>query len=97
MENLILGFLFLIGASVIGICFMARLLSIAVRQITDTNKQLLIVVAGKGEKPESALRALVTSDRPPKKVIPGIAGKKQKADEEKNSNYTMRIGIPNGI
>ncbi|KKM78378.1 hypothetical protein LCGC14_1360540 [marine sediment metagenome] len=91
------GMLAVIGLFLALICFIMRLLSKAVYQITETNKQLLIVVAGKGEKPESALRTLVASDRPPKKVIPGIAEKKQKSDENKNSNYTMRIGIPNGI
>ena len=62
-------------------------------RIIEINKQLLIVVAGKDEKPE-ALRALVASNRPPQKVIPGIAdGKKKKDDKQKNTNYTMSVGV----
>jgi len=61
-----------------------------VKQVTETNKQLLIVVAGKDAKPE-ALRALVASAKPPQKKLPGISGKK-KDDKPTNTNYTMEIG-----
>lgn len=60
-------------------------------RILEINKQLLIVVAGKDEKPE-ALRALVASAKPPQKVIPGIADGKKKNDKPMNTNYTMSVG-----
>lgn len=66
-------------------------------RIVEINKQLLIVVAGKNEKPET-LRALIASDRPPRKNLPGIAGKKKaKDDKSKNIDYTMKIGVNNGV
>ena len=65
-------------------------------RIIEINKQLLIVVAGKDEKPE-ALRALVASQKPPKKVLPGIADKKKKEDKPQNTNCTMKIGLQNGL
>lgn len=60
-------------------------------RIIEINKQLLIVVAGKDGKSE-ALRALVASNRPPQKVIPGIADGKKKDNKPKNTDYTMSIG-----
>ena len=51
-----------------------------VNRLMDTNKQLILLVAGQNEKPET-LRALVASAKSPKKVIPGIADKKKKKDE----------------
>ena len=60
-------------------------------RIIEINKQLLLVVAGKDEKPET-LRALVASNKPPQKVIPGIAGNKTKDGKPKNTDYTMEIG-----
>ncbi len=67
-------------------------------RIIEINKQLLIVVAGRDEKPE-ALRALVASNRPPRKNLAGIAGtQKGKNDKPKstNQNYTMKVGVNNG-
>ncbi len=61
-------------------------------RIIEINKQLLIVVAGKEEKPESTLRALVESNKPPKKVLPGIVEKK-KDEKSKNVDYKMKIGV----
>ena len=63
-----------------------------INRLTDTNKQLLIVVAGRDDKPES-LRALVASSKPPKKVIPGIVNEKKKDNGSKNSDYKMSIGV----
>ena len=84
MNYLILG-LFGVFLSIFSI-----ILFKVVNRLTETNKQLLIVVAGKDEKPE-ALRALVASNKPPQKVIPGIGGKK-KGDKSGNTNYTMSVG-----
>ena len=90
MDNLIAGLLIVIGLFTAVICFVVRLLSIAVHQITDTNKQLILLVAGQNEKPET-LRALVASNKPPQKVIPGIASGKK--DKPINTDYTLKIGV----
>ena len=64
-----------------------------IRQITETNKQLLIVVAGKEAKPE-ALRALVASNKPPQGKLRGIApDKKKETKKSGNTNYEMQIGV----
>ena len=63
-----------------------------VNRLMDVNKQLLIVVAGKEPKPESALRALVVSNKPPQGAIPGIAGKKEEVKKTMNTNYTVEVG-----
>lgn len=62
-----------------------------VKRLTDTNKQLLILLAGREVKPET-LRALVASDRPPQGKLKGIATGKQQ-DGPKNTNYTMAVGV----
>ena len=93
MENLVLGLLVVIGLFTVAICFIMRLLSIAVRQITNTNKQLLIVVAGKEEKPESALKALVALNSPPQGKLKGIADGKKDDKKPTNTDYTMKIGV----
>lgn len=67
-------------------------------RIIEINKQLLIVVAGREPKPESALRALVASAKPPQGKLRGIADdKKKKDDKPKNTNYMMEIGVNNGL
>lgn len=92
MDYFILGLLVLLGLFVVAICFLMRLLNIAVHQITDTNKQLLIVVAGKDEKPET-LRALVASNKPPQGKLKGIATDKKKDKKPENTDYTMQVGV----
>ncbi len=88
MDYLILG-LFGFFLSIFSI-----ILFKVVNRLTETNKQLLIVVAGKDEKSET-LRALVASAKPPQGRLQGIAGDKQKkGDKTKNTNYTMSIGLP---
>ena len=62
-----------------------------VNRLMDVNKQLILLVAGKEPKPESAMRALVALNKPPKKNLKGIAdGKKEK--KSTNTNYTIGIG-----
>ncbi len=63
-----------------------------VKRLTDMNTQLMLLVAGQNEKPE-ALRALVASAKPPKKIIPGIADKKKKEVKTSNIDYKMTIGL----
>lgn len=69
-----------------------------VNRLTETNKQLLIIVAGKEDKPEPALRALIASEKLPKKKISGIAtGKKDDRKKPLNTDYTLTIGEKRGI
>lgn len=89
----ILGLAILAGlfGIVLGVFFLILLK--VVNRLTETNKQLLIVVAGKDGKVES-LRALVASAKLPKKTIPGITGKKNKENKKpENTDYKMSIGI----
>lgn len=68
-------------------------LVISVGRINETNRQLMILVAGKDQKPE-ALRALVASSKPPQGKLKGIAdGKKKKDDKPVNTDYEMEIGV----
>ena len=64
-----------------------------INQLTKVNEQLLIVVAGKDKKPESALRALVALNKPPKKNLPGITEKETGKNKPENTDYQMTIGI----
>lgn len=77
----------------LGILAYLMILLKIINRLTDTNKQLLIVVAGQDQKPE-ALRALVASNKPPQGKLKGIAdGKKKKDDKPKNIDYEMQIGV----
>lgn len=93
MTNLNLGLVilavFLVGQSFV----LLGLLGKAVKQITKLNNQLLIVVAGKDEKPESALRALVALNKPPQGKLKGIADGKKDKKKPTNTDYTMSIGV----
>ncbi len=62
-----------------------------INRLVETNKQLLIVVAGKEAKPET-LRALVASNKPPQKKLHGIANGKGKKKNPVNTDYTLAIG-----
>lgn len=63
-------------------------------RIIEINKQLMILVAGKEPKPESALRALVASSKPPQGKLRGIVtGGKKKDDKPPNTDYQMTIGV----
>ena len=63
-----------------------------VNRLAEVNKQLLIVVAGKDEKP-GALRALIASNKPPQGKLRGIASKQKKENKSENTNYTMEVGV----
>ena len=82
-------------ASII-IVLLGTLLACSLRRLDGTNKQLMILVAGeKSAKPE-LLRALVASQKPPQKTIPGIANDKPKVDKKTgNNNYTLEVGESN--
>ena len=60
-------------------------------RIIEINKQLLVVVAGKDEKPE-ALRALVALNKPPRGKLKGIADGKKEGKKPANIDYTVAIG-----
>ena len=67
-------------------------------RLQDTNKQLMIIVAGKETKPEHALRALVASNKPPQGKLKGIAtGKKKDEKKPTNVNYELTIGETNAL
>ena len=81
----------------LGILAYLMILLKVINRLTDTNKQLLVVVAGKNEKPET-LRALVASSKPPQGKLRGIAdGKKKKEVKPENTNYTLDIGVADGL
>lgn len=63
-----------------------------VNRLAEVNKQLLVVVAGKDEKPE-ALRALVALNKSPQGKLKGIADGKKKDEKMKNTDYTMEVGV----
>lgn len=88
----ILGLAVLAGifGIVLGVFFLILLK--VVDRLTETNKQLLIIVAGKDGKVES-MRALVASSKPPKKNLAGIAQKKGKDQKPANIDYKMSIGV----
>ncbi len=72
--------------------FALLLATIAVNRLAEVNKQLLVVVAGKDEKPE-ALRALVALNKPPQGKLKGIADGKKKDTKPTNIDYQMTIGV----
>lgn len=90
-----IGLLILAGLGSVGILFYILVLLLTqlkiVNRLTETNRQLLIVVAGQNGKAET-LRALVASDRPPKKNLPGITEKKKKDDKPENTDYVVELG-----
>lgn len=92
MTNLSIGLLILVGLLVVQSFFVLRLFEQAVKRLAEVNKQLLVVVAGKDEKPE-ALRALVALNKPPQGKLKGIANGKEKGKKPTNIDYTLSIGI----
>ncbi len=65
-------------------------------RLADTNKQLMILAAGKEAKPET-LRALVASQKPPQGKLKGIAIEPVKKKEPTNKDFTLNIGGTGGI
>ena len=88
----ILGLLVLAGLFGIFLVVFLLILLKVVNRLAEVNKQLLIVVAGKGEKPESALRALVALNKPPQGKLKGITDGKKKDTKPANTDYTVAIG-----
>ena len=91
--SIMTGCLILLGIFGSISCGLLVLLFNVVGQVTLTNKQLLIFLAGKEMKPET-LRALVASSKPPQGKLGGIADGKKKGKDGKpvNTNYTLEVG-----
>lgn len=93
MDNMIMMLSVFVGILVLFCIALLIALLKSTSRITETNKQLLIVVAGKDDKPES-LRALVASAKPPQGKLRGIADeKKDKKNKPANTDYTMSVGV----
>lgn len=94
MENMNFGLIILAGLVSVGILFYILVLLLVqlkiVNRLTETNKQLLIVVAGQNGKAET-LRALVASAKPPQGKLKGIANEEKK--KSPNTNYTLEVGV----
>ena len=90
--SIMTGCLILLGIFGSISCGLLVLLFNVVGQVTLTNKQLLIFLAGKETKP-GALRALVASSKPPQGKLRGIANGKEKDKKPANTDYTMKIGV----
>lgn len=89
----ILTFWALLLSAMLGIFSYILLVALlkVINRLAEVNKALLIFVAGKDGKVET-LRALIASDRIPKKKVPGIV---EKGDPEKpkNVDYQMKVGV----
>lgn len=96
MSSLIIPIVIVSSALlIVGIMVLLGALVLCINRIHETNRQLMILVAGKEAKPE-ALRALVASNKPPQGKLGGIAsGKKQKPKKSgtENTDYEMQIGV----
>ena len=78
------------------VVLLGTLLEYSYRRLDATNKQLMLLVAGKEEKP-ATLSALVASQKPPQKNLKGIASGKKKDKKPANTNYTLEVGESNGL
>ena len=97
MDLLIPWILIGSGLFVLFVYILVMALLQTVKRLTETNKQLLILVAGFSGKPETngaVLRALVASEKPPQGKLRGIAGKKKdEKSQSSNTDYEMTIGL----
>jgi len=93
--SILLPVVFVLGCLVIvAIIVLAGTLISVVNRTTEINKQLLLVIAGKEDKPET-LRALVAQDRQPSKPLAGVAAgivKGKKEEKSKNQDYIISVG-----
>jgi len=93
--SILLPVVFVLGCLVIvAIIVLAGTLISVVNRTTEINKQLLLVIAGKEDKPET-LRALVAQDRQPSKPLAGVAAgivKGKKEEKSKNQDYVISVG-----
>ena len=91
MTVVIYVLLIIIGVvAILAISHLLAMLKI-INHLAEVNKRLLIVVAGKDEKPE-ALRALVALNKPPQGKLKGIADGKKEDKKPTNTDYVLEIG-----
>lgn len=95
MSNLVWGLILVVWLLALT-SILAIVLLNTIKRLADTNKQLLILIAGKEGKPET-LRALVASEKPPQGKLRGIATGKKEDKKPKNTDYTMQIGQGQGL
>lgn len=96
MNSITLWILILASSFVFFSYVLLKALLKAVKQVTETNKQLLIVVAGQSGKPETTgaiMRTLVASEKPPQGKLRGIAPAKKEPKKPSNTDYKMQIGV----
>lgn len=98
MEILIPWLVIVSGLSLLFAYILVMAVLRMVKRLTETNKQLLILLAGQGGKPEvvgATMRALVASEKPPQGKLRGIGGGKKKPKETKPTNidHVMSIGV----
>ncbi len=97
MNVLIPWFMIAGGLLVLFVYILVMALLQIVKRLTETNKQLLIIIAGFGGKPEvsgSVVRGLVASEKPPHGKLRGIADKKKdKKPKSTNTDYEMQVGV----
>ncbi len=97
MDLLIPWAIIAAGLLVLFVYILVMALLQTVKRLTETNKQLLILVAGLGGKPEtsgSVMRALVATDKPPQGKLRGIADKKKdEKPKSTNTDYEMQVGV----
>lgn len=93
MSSLIVLVIIVISALIIvGATVLLGALVLCINRLHETNRQLMILVAGKEAKPE-ALRALVASAKPPQGKLRGIAPAKKETKKPDNTDYEMQIGV----
>ena len=90
----------LLGLSALVIYILTVALWVIIRlsdRITETNKQLLVLVAHR-EGGNDAARAVLASAKSPKKDLPGISNEKKKKKEspqgsKKTESYSINVGV----
>ena len=87
----------LLGLVIYALTIALKSISRMVNRVSDTNEQLLVLVAHQTGGNDAA-RALVASAHLPKKSIPGISTKKKnqkipKQPDEKKGVYSMDVGV----
>lgn len=92
MDNLVLMLSVFAGFLVVIVYALLWALLKSNSRIIETNKQLIILAAGKDAKPE-ALRALVATNKPPQGKLRGIAPTKKETKKSGNVDYEMQIGV----
>lgn len=86
--DIVIGFGIILAVLVLAVIY---ILAMAVknlsRRLTETNKDLMIMVAAKMDRSDIA-RALVASNRPPQKDLKGISNKKDEPKKKEGISLT---------